>query len=170
MFSLLCTDLGSGSGRAVFGAVLLHNFDVYVGIELLNGLFDLSTRVLHKYNQTLRLKSKHSSDDYEIKFTRDDLFGVDWSDGSVIFVNCSTFEHHEMQIIAAQSRNIAPGSYGTSSLLARSPACEAHVASSVLPFHSHHRIQGAPLQAHGAGHYQVCDSKAAVGAYPGVVT
>jgi tRNA G46 methylase TrmB len=38
-------DIGSGSGKAVFAAALLHKFDDCVGIEILEGLHNLAEEV-----------------------------------------------------------------------------------------------------------------------------
>jgi hypothetical protein len=43
-------DLGSGTGKAVVGAAILHNFDVCYGIEFLEGLYSLSLDALNAYN------------------------------------------------------------------------------------------------------------------------
>ena len=47
-------DLGSGIGRAVIAAAVLHNFDVCTGIEILDGLHQASTLVLESYNSKVR--------------------------------------------------------------------------------------------------------------------
>lgn len=39
-------DLGSGTGRGVFAAAFLHDFDRCIGIEILDGLAGLSKAVL----------------------------------------------------------------------------------------------------------------------------
>ena len=43
-------DLGSGTGKGVIGAAILHNFDVCYGIEYLEGLYSLSLDALNAYN------------------------------------------------------------------------------------------------------------------------
>ena len=43
-------DLGSGTGKAVIAAAILHNFDVCYGIEILEGLYSTSLDVLNSYN------------------------------------------------------------------------------------------------------------------------
>jgi hypothetical protein len=43
-------DLGSGTGKAVIAAAILHNFDVCYGIETLEGLYSTSLDVLNAYN------------------------------------------------------------------------------------------------------------------------
>jgi hypothetical protein len=43
-------DLGSGTGKPVIGAAVLHNFDVCYGIEILEGLYSVSLDALNTYN------------------------------------------------------------------------------------------------------------------------
>jgi SAM-dependent methyltransferase len=45
----LFVDLGSGTGRAVFAAWLLHDFEKCVGVELLKSLNDIADSTLDKY-------------------------------------------------------------------------------------------------------------------------
>jgi hypothetical protein len=45
-------DLGSGTGRAVFGAWLLHDFDQCLGVELLKSLYDISVKELQGYQSS----------------------------------------------------------------------------------------------------------------------
>ena len=47
----LFVDLGSGTGRAVFAAWLLHDFERCVGVELLRSLYDISANTLAEYRQ-----------------------------------------------------------------------------------------------------------------------
>ena len=43
-------DLGSGTGKPVIAAAILHNFDVCYGIEYLEGLYSVSLDALNSYN------------------------------------------------------------------------------------------------------------------------
>lgn len=43
-------DLGSGTGKPVIAAAILHNFDVCYGIEFLEGLYSVSLDALNSYN------------------------------------------------------------------------------------------------------------------------
>lgn len=43
-------DLGSGTGKPVIAAAILHNFDVCYGIELLEGLYSISLDAANSYN------------------------------------------------------------------------------------------------------------------------
>ena len=49
-------DLGSGTGKPVIAAAILHNFDVCYGIEYLEGLYTLSLEAENAYNSRGKLK------------------------------------------------------------------------------------------------------------------
>jgi len=51
-------DLGSGAGRGVFGAQVVHGFDKAYGIELLESLWKLSKDVLEEYKKTKKPEKK----------------------------------------------------------------------------------------------------------------
>ncbi len=61
-------DLGSGTGKAVIAASVLHNFDVCYGIEILEGLYSVSLDALNTYNT--RGKAKLSSRDNDTRKIR----------------------------------------------------------------------------------------------------
>lgn len=58
-------DLGSGTGKGVIGAAILHNFDVCYGIECLEGLYSLSLDALNAYNT--RGKAKLSAREHDTR-------------------------------------------------------------------------------------------------------
>ena len=59
-------DLGSGTGKPVAAAAVLHNFDVCIGIEILEGLHNASMEILHAYNTRvyihINIKNKFTND------------------------------------------------------------------------------------------------------------
>jgi hypothetical protein len=109
-------DLGSGSGRGVFTTSLLHNFKVCRGIELLDGLFDVSSSVLHKHvhskeSQPIikdhpKFKNNYTSSSFYgsrsplIEFINGDLTKIDWSDGDIVFANSTCFDEPLMKYIS----------------------------------------------------------------------
>ena len=62
-------DLGSGTGKPVIAAAILHNFDVCYGIELLEGLYSISLDALGTYNTKGKAKLANREND-----TRKDVF------------------------------------------------------------------------------------------------
>jgi Histone methylation protein DOT1 len=47
-------DLGSGTGKPVFAAAVLHNFELCVGIELLESLYKVSLDLVIAYDKKVR--------------------------------------------------------------------------------------------------------------------
>jgi hypothetical protein len=106
-------DLGSGSGKGVISAALLHSFHKCVGVELLQGLWDISQEIKLSYEQLrLSLIEKNGeiwSELPDVEFVNADLFSVDWSDAGFIFVNSTCFEQQMMDKIA--EREVKTGTW-----------------------------------------------------------
>ncbi|MDR1494734.1 MAG: hypothetical protein LBI29_01705 [Rickettsiales bacterium] len=75
-------DLGSGTGNAVIGSYLIGNFEKYIGIELLDGLYDMS--LVAKRNL---LKIDKNAEDSVI-FRHGNILDFDLSDGEVLLFCC----------------------------------------------------------------------------------
>ena len=71
-------DLGSGTGKCVVGAALLHEFDECRGIEILENLFKTSLQLQEVFRQASNRK---------ISFVMGDILTENWADASFIFVN-----------------------------------------------------------------------------------
>ena len=85
-------DLGSGTGKAVVAAALLHEFEYCRGIELLEGLFQASLELKTAYEQ--------EGGGPRVEFIHGDLLTYDWSDASCLFVNSTCFSEQLMRHIA----------------------------------------------------------------------
>lgn len=84
-------DLGSGAGRAVFAAVLLHNFKEAKGVELLRALYQLSCKQLDTFNQMPAVKKMFEHQSVKIQFILGDMLVTDLSDADVVFINATAF-------------------------------------------------------------------------------
>ncbi|CAM9495871.1 unnamed protein product [Pylaiella littoralis] len=102
-------DLGSGSGKAVFAAVLAVDFRrCAVGIEVLGGVHRASTRVLKRYRRLVKpvlcspavIKLQHGS------FLDPEC---DWSDGDLVFANSTCFAEDTLVAIAERAELLRPG-------------------------------------------------------------
>ena len=86
-------DLGCGTGKVCFAAAILHNFEVCVGIELLEKLHEMSCQLVNAYN--IKAKTRLPRDqDTEIVVKHGDFLNravCDWTDGDVIFANTVFF-------------------------------------------------------------------------------
>ena len=96
-------DLGSGTGKAVLTARLLCDYDLCVGLELLESLHQQAEIVNTKYEER-----------YKCIFGKTALHQVsileyDWSNGDVIFANSTNFGPALMQAISEQAASLKPG-------------------------------------------------------------
>ena len=80
-------DLGSGTGRGVFAAAMLHDFSKLIGIEVLDGLHRMSKQIYEDYRNNVLPKLPESKKNQKIDFVRCDFRDFDWSDGDLIFAN-----------------------------------------------------------------------------------
>jgi len=101
-------DLGSGTGRAIFVAVLTLDLKFAGGIEILKQIHDASLEVLERYNQSIL---PGLTDPALIKFFHgsflDDTY--DWTNGDLIFANSTCFEEDLLEKIASKAENLCPG-------------------------------------------------------------
>ena len=97
-------DLGSGVGKAVIAAALLHPFQECIGIEKLGSLHDAAVRLKDQYS-ALSLPTK-------VSFYNTDIFEYDWSDASFLFANSTCFDFEMMARIG--NIPVKPGTLGVS--------------------------------------------------------
>ena len=106
-------DLGSGSGRAVYVARLLRDFDRCVGVELLPALHTLATSVQTCYEETFVNQQTNSQllPWSNVAFYNQDIVEFDWSDGKVVFLHSTCFDLDLLQLVFRKANNLRPGSY-----------------------------------------------------------
>lgn len=113
-------DLGSGTGKTVMAAALLHTWRECCGIELVEGLYDSSLELLERWHDGLPYMPKGQKKiQYKlspevratpINLLQGDVLEVDWSDADVVF-SCSTcFEDDLMAQISKRAEKLKPGS------------------------------------------------------------
>jgi len=102
-------DLGSGTGRAIIGSVLTHNFEKYIGIELLTSLYNTSMGIKSSFDKDFEIfykNNKHLLPEYktenkpDINFINGDFLKIDLSSASVIFINSTTFSEKLLNDLA----------------------------------------------------------------------
>ena len=103
-------DLGSGSGRALVIARLLHDFEVCKGIEVLENLHG-AARMICKRFEVLASDVLDATTSKKIEVQRASILDVDWSDGDVVFANSTCFEDGLMAQMARQAARLRPGAY-----------------------------------------------------------
>ena len=134
-------DLGSGAGRGVIGALLLHDWEEVRGIEVLDGLYRASelvrekverdrkagglggVAVLQHHHQQQYVHQQQSGEEgsgdttqqrarpTRIVFTRSNFFDADWSDADVVLANSVCFSALTMQRLAEQASTLKQGAY-----------------------------------------------------------
>jgi len=100
-------DIGSGSGRAVFAARFMGDFDQCTGIELLSNLHQLAISVQSLY----KFLYKHKLQWQNVTFHCSDLLDYDWSDGTVVYAPSLLFDDAMMESIARKAILLRPCAY-----------------------------------------------------------
>ena len=88
-------DLGSGTGRAIIGAALTYPFTKYIGIELLNTLYNTSIEIKNLFDKEYSGDKKP-----DIEFINGNFLKQDLSQASVIFINSTTFNDKLLEDLA----------------------------------------------------------------------
>lgn len=87
-------DIGSGSGKAVFAAALIHDFDACFGIEILESLHTISEDVLQIWERRVKRQFPLSIQKKRtrIAFTHGDALEVEWpANADLVFLNSTCF-------------------------------------------------------------------------------
>ena len=87
-------DLGSGLGKAVIAAFLLHPFEKLVGIELLTDLAAAGDSLLTKYREIVHPSLPAGSaagqrDPVTMELIEGDFLALDWSEADVVYANAT---------------------------------------------------------------------------------
>jgi hypothetical protein len=104
-------DLGSGTGRAVFAAALLHDFDYCIGIEI-SGFLHAQAIVQHQYyarDFLSRRIPRRIRSAQTILFNRGNYLGQKWSHADVVFINSTCFDEELFANTAAQALQLKEG-------------------------------------------------------------
>lgn len=84
-------DLGSGVGKPVFMAALLHEFSKSCGIELLEPLHREAINCLDQFLASPMRKKLYPNKDFNIQFLQENILDADFSDADVVFINGTAF-------------------------------------------------------------------------------
>jgi SAM-dependent methyltransferase len=98
-------DLGSGTGRAVFAAATLCEFEQIRGLEILQSLHQAALQILAKYKA---LQPTRAS---KIQLKRADILKSNWDDGDVVFANSTCFDEKLMKDIGNRGAMLKQGAY-----------------------------------------------------------
>jgi SAM-dependent methyltransferase len=100
-------DLGSGSGRPVIAAALIFPFSCVVGIELLEGLYELSMEALQKF-RSMYETAGHRTHFFLGSIT--DLSVHNWTDSDIVFCNSTCFSGELLEQVSHIASSMKKGS------------------------------------------------------------
>ncbi|TYZ62281.1 hypothetical protein PybrP1_011400 [[Pythium] brassicae (nom. inval.)] len=98
-------DLGSGTGKAVIAASLLHPFDQAIGIELLEPLVACADK---RKDALARCGNPFQTD---IEFLHASLLTTSWDKGDVVFCHGTCFSDKEWAEISLAAEKLRQGAY-----------------------------------------------------------
>jgi len=109
-------DLGSGMGKPTFVAMLVHDFHKCVGLEILEGLVDVSQEFVKRWKMLCgteewqgRITERKKRCD--IRFVHEDMRTFNWRDATVAFCNATAFGERTMRALRDQADDLQPGSF-----------------------------------------------------------
>ena len=85
-------DLGSGVGNVVFGALLAHDFNAVVGIEILVDLHNVAQDIHEYWDSEIKKPLPLKKQETIVKFLNGDCSYIDWSYGDIVFANATCFD------------------------------------------------------------------------------
>ncbi|KAG7384852.1 hypothetical protein PHYPSEUDO_002167 [Phytophthora pseudosyringae] len=106
-------DIGSGCGKVVMAAALLHDFSKCCGIELLDGLHAVALKVLDRWRYQMLDSLPVTKTEVDVGFAKGDAVKRPdiWKDATLVFCNSTCFSDSLIQAISAEADQLAVGSY-----------------------------------------------------------
>ncbi|OQS02786.1 hypothetical protein THRCLA_04883, partial [Thraustotheca clavata] len=98
-------DLGSGVGKAVIAAALLHPFHKSVGIEILAPLVDFARA------RNEKLAQEYDGVAQSISFECGSFFVIPWNDGDIVFSHSTCFSPTMWERISKQAEQLKQGAF-----------------------------------------------------------
>ncbi|CAD8168058.1 unnamed protein product [Paramecium octaurelia] len=111
-------DLGSGIGKGVIAASLMHQFDICKGIECLHSLHEQACNLKEEVEKQKCLIEQEMEQigvyDYQlpkIEFINGDVRELDWTDGTFLFASTTCFDPDLMKQLSKKAADLKEGSY-----------------------------------------------------------
>ena len=105
-------DLGSGTGKPCIAAALMYPFKKVIGIEILEDLCSLSSKLKQKYDNYFRTNETKT----EVEYICEDIVRTTcWYDADIVFCNSLIFHKELCNKIADMAVNLKPGAFFISS-------------------------------------------------------
>ncbi|KAJ0409519.1 hypothetical protein ATCC90586_009059 [Pythium insidiosum] len=105
-------DIGSGCGKVVLAAALLHDFKKCCGIEILDGLHALALKALEHWRyKTLDVLPVIKSE-MDVGFAKGDATKLElWRDATLVFCNATCFSDSLIQALSTAADQLNEGAY-----------------------------------------------------------
>jgi SAM-dependent methyltransferase len=105
-------DLGSGVGRAIILAALSCKFGKVCGIELMTGLHGEAQQRVAQYRVLSNICAEHACPIPQppVSLVEGDIFKKDWSDGNLVFCNCTMFSDGMLDQLGSCAEKLKKGS------------------------------------------------------------
>ncbi|KAE8908173.1 hypothetical protein PF005_g19401 [Phytophthora fragariae] len=106
-------DIGSGCGKVVMAAALLHDFSKCCGIEVLDGLHAVALKVLDRWRYQMLDALPATKADLDLGFAKADAVKRPdtWRDATMVFCNSTCFSDSLIQAISTEADQLSVGSY-----------------------------------------------------------
>jgi hypothetical protein len=104
-------DIGSGCGKAVFAAALGMQVDNCVGIEILEGLAEMSKGVLGHWDDNVKSKAPEHTQSTTFEFIHGDALEIPWQDADVVFINSTCFDEELLDKFSQQCSQMRKGTF-----------------------------------------------------------
>ncbi|CAK4074919.1 unnamed protein product [Aphanomyces euteiches] len=104
-------DIGCGSGRPVFAAALLHDFDQVVGYEILPRLTEVARQVAEIWHLEKKALHEHPlKKRTRVVIENVDATKIEWPAADMIFCNSTCFDERLMRALTKQTlASLKPG-------------------------------------------------------------
>ena len=104
-------DLGSGVGNIVYGALLAHDFNAVVGIEILADLHNVAMDIHEYWDSEVKRPLPLKKQETIVKFVNGDCSYINWSYGDIVFANATSFDMPLMEKLGKQACELKAESF-----------------------------------------------------------
>jgi hypothetical protein len=104
-------DIGSGTGKPVFAAALLHPWESCTGIEILDGLHETSLELKSVWCSSVSALLPAHASTVRIEFIKADATTYPWDDADVWFANSTCFDDALMAKLAVTANRARVGTF-----------------------------------------------------------
>lgn len=102
-------DVGAGTGKAVMAAALLYNFSAVRGVEILNGVYNISLDVKQAMQKDVKSDALLTQRLKAIQLIQDDIYRINFLDADIIFINATCFGNELWDYVARQLIQVKSG-------------------------------------------------------------